>query len=162
VRWYFWIFGWGCGHKGRWASRGSEGEGGGSLGSSHSGRALGRSSTSAWHHDTPSPPLPRRLTNVHRISMRCGCIRDETLREEASARRGSYWGSFGGQLLTDMREVRACHSDVPIYLGLVADTLARIRPILEIVFFYPLITPLCSRVTRVGCVCRCTCPSFAL
>jgi hypothetical protein len=40
------IFGWGCGYKGRWASRGSEGEGGGALDSSHSGRALGRSSTS--------------------------------------------------------------------------------------------------------------------
>jgi hypothetical protein len=47
VRWYFWIFEWGCGYKGRWASRRSEGEGVGALGSSHSGRALGRSSTSA-------------------------------------------------------------------------------------------------------------------
>jgi hypothetical protein len=49
ARWYFWIFG--CGavviSKGRWASRGSKGEGGGALGSSHSGRALGRSSKSA-------------------------------------------------------------------------------------------------------------------
>jgi hypothetical protein len=106
---------WGCGYnKGRWASRGaSEGEGGGALGSNHIGRtlgssnigrALGRSSTSARH--PPLPPLPRRFADIHRMSMRCGCIRDTTLREEASARQGSYWllGSFGGQLLTDRRE----------------------------------------------------------
>jgi hypothetical protein len=35
------------GLEGRWASRGSEREGGGALGINHSGRTLGRSSTSA-------------------------------------------------------------------------------------------------------------------
>jgi hypothetical protein len=46
--------------------------------------------------DTPSlsTPLPRRLTAIYRLSMRCGCIRDATLRKEASARRGSYWAAL--------------------------------------------------------------------
>jgi hypothetical protein len=51
---YFWIFGWGCGYKGRWASRGSEGEGGDALGSSHA--AAAHSAVVAPAHGTPSPP----------------------------------------------------------------------------------------------------------
>ena len=41
ARWHFWIFGWGCGDESRWAARGSEGDGGGALGSSQIARALG-------------------------------------------------------------------------------------------------------------------------
>jgi hypothetical protein len=67
---------------------GGRGEGGGALGSSHIGRALGRSSTIAWY--PLSAPLSRRLTGTHRMSMRCGYIGDNALQEEASARRGRY------------------------------------------------------------------------
>jgi hypothetical protein len=67
---------------------GGRGEGGGALGSSHIGRALGRSSTSAWY--PLSAPLSRRLTGTHRMSMRCGYIGDNALQEETSARRGRY------------------------------------------------------------------------
>jgi len=45
----FCMFGWGCGCESWWASRGGEGEGGGALGSSHSGRTLDRNSSSTSH-----------------------------------------------------------------------------------------------------------------
>jgi hypothetical protein len=47
-------------------------------------------------HSALTPPLlPRRLTDIRRLVMRCGYNRDTTPREEGSARRGSYWAALG-------------------------------------------------------------------
>jgi hypothetical protein len=56
-------------------------------------------STPAFNSQVQKQRQSDRLTDVHR---------DATLREEAIARRGSYWAAseFGGQLLTDRWDVR--------------------------------------------------------
>jgi hypothetical protein len=53
VRWSFWVFGWSCGDESRWALGASEGEGGGTLDSSHIARVHG-ASIAPTHHTLAS------------------------------------------------------------------------------------------------------------
>ena len=103
MRWYFWVFGWGCGDESRWVLRGSEGEGGGALGSSHSARVHG-ALTAATHHTLASssssqangytPPV-----DAIRIDLRCHASRG------GQCASGALLGGLGDRLLAEKGQV---------------------------------------------------------
>jgi hypothetical protein len=104
VRWYFWVFGWGCGDGSRWSLGRSEGGGGGALGNSHGARVHG-ALIAPTHHTLASSAssqvngytLP---VDAMRIDLRCYA----SLGGHRTS--GALLGSFGGQLLADYWEVR--------------------------------------------------------
>jgi hypothetical protein len=104
VRWYFWVFGWGCGDGSRWALGASEGGGGGALGSSHGARVHG-ALIAPTHHALASSASSQvngytPLVDAMRIDLRCHASRG------GQCASGALLGGLGDQLLTDYREVR--------------------------------------------------------
>ena len=97
------MFGWGCGCESWLASRGGEGEGGGALGSSHSGRTLDRNRSITRH------PPPSASSQVNGYTPACDAMR---IQPRYHASRGGQCasrellGSFGRQLLAVWREAR--------------------------------------------------------
>jgi hypothetical protein len=103
VRWYFWVFGWDCGDESRWVLRGSEGEDGGALGSSHSARVHG-ALTAATHH-TPASSSSSQVNgytppvDAMRMYPRCHASRG------GQCASGMLLGGLGGRLVAEKGQV---------------------------------------------------------
>ena len=114
ARWHFWIFGWGCGDESRWVLRGSEGEGGGALGSSHSARVYGALTVN--NSNTPHTRLLLFLAG-QRIHTAGRCDADRFEMPCIKRRPGRVGGATGrpwGPTTRRERAGRIYHSNVSI------------------------------------------------